>query len=66
MTHVSNTTTLFSAPEVSSITGYIVEVITFDNESETICVEASCSDEAMDIAASMFDNVDYVMVQGVI
>lgn len=66
MTHVSNTSILFSSSEVITITSYIVEVVTFDNESETVTVEACDPDEAMDIAASMFENVDYVMVQGVV
>ena len=66
MTHVSNSSVLFSASEVAAITAYIVEVITYDNESETVYVEASDSDAAMDIAASMFEEVDYVMVQGTI
>lgn len=43
---------------------FSVEVITFDGESYTVEVEARSADEAQEIAASQFDNVDYTMVQG--
>ena len=42
---------------------YSVEVITFDGESFTTEVEARSAEEAQEIAASEFDNVDYTMVQ---
>ena len=41
-----------------------VEVITIDGESYTIEFEARIADEAQEIAASMYDDVDYTMVQG--
>lgn len=40
-----------------------VEVITFDGESYTEEVEARTAEEAQEIAASMYDEVDYTMVQ---
>jgi hypothetical protein len=43
---------------------FSVEVITFDGESYTIEVEARTAEEAQEIAASQYDNVDYTMVQG--
>ena len=43
---------------------FSVEVITFDGESYTVEVEARSADEAQEIAASMYDDVDYTMVQG--
>lgn len=41
-----------------------MEVITFDGDSYTEEVEARSADEAQEIAASMYDDVDYTMVQG--
>ena len=43
---------------------FSVEVITFDGESYTEEVEARTAEEAQEIAASQYDNVDYTMVQG--
>ena len=43
---------------------FSVEVITFDGESYTEEVEARNAEEAQEIAASGYDNVDYTMVQG--
>ena len=43
---------------------FTVEVITFDGDSNTVEIEARSADEAQEIAASRFDNVDYTMVQG--
>lgn len=42
---------------------FTVEVITFDGDSITVEVEARSADEAQEIAASQFDNVDYTMIQ---
>ena len=42
---------------------FSVEVITFDGDSVTVEVEAHSADEAQEIAASQFDNVDYTMIQ---
>jgi len=43
---------------------FSVEVITFDGESYTEEIEARNADQAQEIAASMYDDVDYTMVQG--
>ncbi|MDY4811958.1 MAG: DpnD/PcfM family protein [Muribaculaceae bacterium] len=43
---------------------YTVEIVTFNGESFTEEVEARSSEEAIEIAASMYDEVDYVMIQG--
>jgi hypothetical protein len=47
-----------------SLKYYSVEVITFDGDSYTTEVEARSAEEAQEIAASQYDNVDYTMVQG--
>lgn len=41
-----------------------MEVITFDGESHIEEVEAHNADEAQEIAASYYEDVDYTMVQG--
>lgn len=41
-----------------------MEVITYDGDSYTEEIEARNADEAQEIAASMYDDVDYTMVQG--
>lgn len=63
MTHVMN---IFDSTLNSnrSLKYYSVEVITFDGDSYTEEVEARSADEAQEIAASMYDDVDYTMVQG--
>ena len=43
---------------------FSVEVITFDGDSYCEEVEARTAEEAQEIAASQYDNVDYTMVQG--
>ena len=62
MTYVSNIfdSSLFPNRKLKSFT---VEVITFDGESYIEEVEARDADEAQEIAASQYDNVDYTMVQ---
>lgn len=62
MTHVSN---IFASSLDSDRKPkyYSVEVITFDGDSYTVEVEAYDADEAQEIAASQFENVDYTMVQ---
>lgn len=47
-----------------SLKCFTVEVITFDGESYTEEIEARNADQAQEIAASMYDDVDYTMVQG--
>lgn len=63
MTYVSN---IFSSSLNSNrkLKYFSVEVITFDGESYIEEIEARTADEAQEIAASRFDNVDYTMVQG--
>ena len=62
MTYVSNN---FSSSLNSNrnLKYFSVEVITFDGDSYIEEVEARSADEAQEIAASRFDNVDYTMVQ---
>lgn len=63
MTHVMN---IFDSSLHSNrkLKYFSVEVITFDGESYTEEVEARDAEEAQEIAASGYDNVDYTMVQG--
>ena len=63
MTHVMN---IFDSSLNSNrkLKYFSVEVITFDGESFTEEVEARNAEEAQEIAASQYDNVDYTMVQG--
>ena len=63
MTYVSN---FFSSSLNSNhkLKFFTVEVITFDGESYISEVEARSAEEAQELAASEYDNVDYTMVQG--
>ena len=63
MTHVMN---IFDSSLISnsSIKYYSVEVITYDGDSYTEEIEARNADQAQEIAASMYADVDYTMVQG--
>ena len=63
MTHVMN---IFDSSLNSnrSLKYFSVEVITFDGESYTEEIKARNADQAQEIAASMYDDVDYTMVQG--
>ena len=63
MTHVMN---IFDSSLNSNrkLKYFSVEVITFDGDSYTEEIEARNADQAQEIAASMYDDVDYTMVQG--
>ena len=63
MTYVSN---IFSSSLNSNrkLKYFSLEVITFNGESYTEEIEARTAEEAQEIAASMYDEVDYTMVQG--
>ena len=63
MTYVSN---IFNSSLNSNrkLKYFSVEVITFDGESFIEEVEARSAEEAQEIAASMYEEVDYTMVQG--
>ncbi|MBD5320056.1 MAG: hypothetical protein HDS07_04060 [Bacteroides sp.] len=63
MTYVSN---IFSSSLNSNrkLKYFSIEVITFNGESYTEEIEARTAEEAQEIAASMYDEVDYTMVQG--
>lgn len=63
MTHVMN---IFDSSLISNrkLKYFSVEVITFDGESYTEEIKARNADQAQEIAASMYDDVDYTMVQG--
>lgn len=63
MTHVSNhfRSSLNNTRQNKYFT---VEVITFDGESYTEEVEARTAEQAQAIAAALYSDVDYAMVQG--
>ena len=63
MTYVSN---IFNSSLNSNrkLKYFSVEVITFNGESFIEEVEARNAEEAQEIAASMYEEVDYTMVQG--
>lgn len=65
MTYVMNSSFHSSLPTNRDILKeYWVEVMLFDGESEVVTIYAYSEEDAQDEAASMFDNVDYTMVQG--
>ena len=63
MTYVSN---IFNNSHNSNrkLKYFSVEIITFNGESFTEEIEARSAEEAQEIAASMYEEVDYTMVQG--
>lgn len=63
MTYVSTNIFGSSLNSNRKLKYFSVEVITFDGDSITVEVEARSADEAQEIAASQFDNVDYTMIQ---
>lgn len=63
MTHVMNYTAAASQNE-NILMEYMVEVITFDGDSEIVYVEAYNEDEAQMKAAAEVPNADYTMIQG--
>ena len=63
MTYVSTNIFGSSLNSNRNLKYFSVEVITFDGDSYIEEVEARSADEAQEIAASRFDNVDYTMVQ---
>ena len=65
MTAVFSFSARASFNESNELREYQVEVITFDGDSEIVYVEAYDEHEALDTAASMVDNADYCMIQGV-
>lgn len=60
MTYVSS----ISFDTNRSLKEFMVEVITFDGESEIVYVTARSSDEAQEKAAAQVPNADYTMIQG--
>ena len=62
MTHVMNYTAASSLNDNNRLMEYMVEVITFDGESETVYVEAYNEVEASNKAAAQVGNADYTMV----
>lgn len=63
MTYVSNNSTI-SLPTNRKMKFFSVEVITFDGESYSEEIEARDPEEAQQIAAALYDEVDYTMVHG--
>ena len=63
MTYVLNTPSL-SLNANRRLKYFNVEIVTFNGDSYMEEIEARTSTEAAEIAASMYEDVDYVMVQG--
>ena len=57
-----NYTAASSLNDNNRLMEYMVEVITFDGESETVYVEAYNEAEASNRAAALVGNADYTMV----
>lgn len=64
MTHVMNYSAAASLNSENILMEYMVEVITFDGESETVYVEAYDEAEAQEKATALVDGADYTMIQG--
>ena len=64
MTHVMNYTAAASLNSNNNLMEYMIEVITFDGESEIVYVEANSAGEAQAKAAAEVPDADYTMVQG--
>lgn len=64
MTHVMNYTAAASLNADNNLREYMIEVITFDGESEIVYVEADSAEEAQAKAAAEVPDADYTMVQG--
>lgn len=64
MTHVMNYTAAASLNADNNLREYMIEVITFDGESEIVYVEAESDEEAQAKAAAEVPDADYTMVQG--
>ena len=64
MTHVMNYTAASSLNDNNRLMEYMVEVITFDGESEIAYVESNSAEEAQAKAAAEVPDADYTMVQG--
>lgn len=67
MTYVMNSSfSIFANQPVNRdiLKEYWVEVVLFDGGTETVSIYAYNEDDAQQQAASMFDDVDYTMVQG--
>lgn len=65
MTYVINSSFFANRPVNHDILKeYWVEVVLFDGAHETVYIFAYSEDDAQEQAASMYDDVDYTMVQG--
>ncbi len=59
-----NYTAAASLNSNNNLMEYMIEVITFDGESEIVYVEAENAEEAQAKAAAEVPDADYTMVQG--
>ena len=65
MTAVFSNSNFFTSNYDNELRSYTIEVITFDGESYTCEIEAENAEEAQAQAASLVEDADYTMVQGV-
>ena len=65
MTAVFSNSNFFTSNYDNELRSYTIEVITFGGESYTFEIEAENAEEAQAQAASLVEDADYTMVQGV-
>ena len=63
MTFVTTSSSI-SLPVNNKVKYFTVEIVTFDGESYTEEIVARSKEQAEEIAYTMYDNIDYVMIQG--
>lgn len=66
MTYVAQFSCFSSPASSETFREYQVEIVTFDGDSFFESIVAASEEEAAEMAASMFDNTDFVMIQGVV
>ena len=51
---------------VNTLNQYIVEVISYEGDSEVLYIDASSEAEALNTAVALSNNADYAMIQAII
>lgn len=55
-----------SPESVNTLNQYIVEVISYEGDSEVLYIDASREAEALNTAVALSNNADYAMIQAII
>ncbi|GFI12655.1 hypothetical protein IMSAGC008_00179 [Muribaculaceae bacterium] len=55
-----------SPESVNTLNQYIVEVISYEGDSEVLYIDASSEAEALNTAVALSNNADYAMIQAII